>query len=91
MDAKTSAFCNRFKKVINDKIEMGNTYHKKLPKQLLRKSDSEEPMFWEVQISLPPMSPFLQYKVEVHNPFRSAVEDIQNCVCVYSYSFTLKW
>lgn len=54
-------------------------------------------MFWEVQIFLPPISPFLQYKVEAHNPFRSTVEDIQNSVCVYLYiysytaSFALKW
>lgn len=105
MDMKTSAFCNRLKKVICGKIEIGNTHHIKLKTELLRKSRSKEPMFWEVQTFLPPISPVLQYKVEAHNPFRSTGKDIQNCVCVceyihiyiyiyiYSYatSFVLKW
>lgn len=80
---KTSAFCSRLKKVTCDKIEIGNTNYIKLKRQFLRTSGSEEPMFGEVLIFLPLISPFLQVKVEAHKPFRSIVEYIQICVCVY--------
>lgn len=96
---KTSAFCNRLKKVTCDKI--GNTYHIKLKRQFLRTSGSEEAMFWEIQFFLLLISPFLQVKVEAHNPFRSIVEYIQICVCIYIYiylcisactaSFAMEW
>lgn len=82
---KTSAFCNRLKKVTCDKI--GNTYHIKLKRQFLRTSGSEEAMFWEIQFFLLLISLFLQVKVEAHNPFRSIVEYIQICVCVYIYLY----
>lgn len=80
---KTSAFCSRLKKVTCDEIEIGNTNYIKIKRQFLRTSGSEEPMFGEVQIFLPLISPFLQVKVEAHKPLRSIVEYILVCVCVY--------
>lgn len=67
MDMKTSASCNRLKKVICDKIEIENIYHIKLKMEFLRKGGSEEPVFWEVQLFLPSISPLPHYKVEDHS------------------------
>lgn len=45
MARKTSVFCKSRKKIVDDKIEVGNTYHTELKSQFLGEGRFEEPVF----------------------------------------------